>query len=144
MIYFDSAYLAKCYLAETGHHEVRALAERAGPLKSVEFAKIEVAAVFHRHLREGRIRPKDHKEFTLQFVQDCADGVVSFIPVSSALLTASQSAYQKLPAAFFLRSADCLHLCAAAEAGFKEIYSNDRHLITAAPHFGLRGIDVIP
>src|SRR5665213_3776803 len=98
MIYFDSAYLAKCYLAEMGYREVRALAERSGPLKSVELAKTEVAAVFHRHLQEGRFRPKEHKEFTLQFGQDCADGIVSFIPVSSALLVATQSAYQKLPA----------------------------------------------
>ncbi len=29
MIYFDAAYLAKCYLPEDGHHAVRALAERA-------------------------------------------------------------------------------------------------------------------
>jgi predicted nucleic acid-binding protein len=143
VIYFDSAYLAKCYLAEPGHREVRTLAERAGPLKSVEFAKIEVAAVFHRHRREGRFGPKEHKEFTLQFVQDCADGIVSFIPVSPALLEAAHSAYQALPPAFFLRSADCLHLCAARQAGFKEIYANDRHLLAAASHFGLRGIDVI-
>jgi predicted nucleic acid-binding protein len=144
MIYFDSAYLAKCYLAEPGHREVRALAERAGPIKSAEWARIEVAAVFHRHLREGRFNAKDQREFNLQFTQDSLDGVVSFIPVSPALLAITQSAYLSLPPALFLRSADCLHLCAAVEAGFKEIHSNDRHLLAAAAHFGLRGIDVIP
>jgi len=55
MIYFDSAYLAKCYLPETGHLEVRAAACRAGSLQSVALAQIEVASVFHRHFREGRI-----------------------------------------------------------------------------------------
>ena len=144
MIYFDSAYLAKCYLREPGYREVRALADSAGHLLSVAFAKIEVAAVFHRHLREGRLRPAARKQILIQFTQDCADGVIMFLPISPALLEVAQSAYRTLPSTVFLRSADCLHLAAAREAGFAEIHSNDRHLLAAAPRFGLRGVNVIP
>lgn len=144
MIYFDSTYLAKCYLPELGHGEVRALALKASSLQSVALAKTEVASVFHRHLREGRLRASEVAEHMQQFSQDCADGIIAFVPLTSELLETAYSAYKTLPANYFLRSADCLHLCAAAEAGFKEIYSNDRHLLSAAPHFGLRGVNVIP
>jgi len=144
MIYFDSTYLAKCYLPELGHGEVRSVALKAGSLQSVALAKIEVASVFHRHLREGRLRAPEVAEHMQQFSQDCTDGIVSFLPVTPELLETIYSAYQTLPATLFLRSADCLHLCAAADAGFKEIYSNDRHLLAAAPHFGLRPMNVIP
>ncbi|MBP7141980.1 MAG: type II toxin-antitoxin system VapC family toxin [Opitutaceae bacterium] len=142
MIYFDAAYLAKCYLPEDGHHAVRALAERAGRLHSVAFARLEVSAVFHRHLREGRLHPKELGEYLAQFAQDCSDGIITFSVVSTALVETAAQAYRRLPASIFLRSADCLHLCAAAEAGFKEIYSNDRHLLAAASCFKLKGIDV--
>jgi len=69
---------------------------------------------------------------------------VSFLPVTPELLKLSYSAYRNLPASLFVRSADCLHLCAPAAGGWKEIYSNDRHLLAAAPHFGLRPVNVIP
>lgn len=144
MIYFDSAYIARCYLVEPGHAEVAALATRSPGIASAEIARVEVASVFHRKLREGSITPKNHRELCLQFSDDIGAGIWTFLPIGSPLLARAQSAYQTLPAATFLRSADCLHLCAAAAAGFKEIYSNDRHLLAAAPRFGLRPVNVIP
>ena len=144
MIYFDSTDLAKCYLPETGHQEVRAVALQAGSLRSVALAQVEVASVVHRHFRDGRIRASALAEYLEQLSQDCAEGVVSFLPVTPELLQGSTSAYQTLPATVSLRSADCLHLCAARQASFKDIYSNDRHLLAAAPHLGLRPVNSIP
>jgi predicted nucleic acid-binding protein len=144
MIYFDSAYLARCYLPEPGHAEVAALAGRSPQVACAEIARIEVASVFHRKLREHAITPAIHREVSCQFADDIAAGIWLLLPVTESLLTHAQAAYQTLPATLFLRSADCLHLCAARQAGFKEIYSNDRHLLAAAPHFGLRPVNVIP
>ncbi len=43
-----------------------------------------------------------------------------------------------------LRGADALHLCCAKQHGYRTIHSNDRHLLAAAGHFGLRGRNVVP
>ena len=39
----------------------------------------------------------------------------------------------------YLRSGDAIHIVSAAEAGFNEIWTNDRHMLTAAASFGIAG-----
>ena len=42
----------------------------------------------------------------------------------------------------FLRAGDAVHLMTAVDAGFKEVWTNDRHMLAAASSFGLRGRSV--
>lgn len=45
MIYFDAAYVAKCYLNEPGADRVRQVAYAADGLASCELARLEFAAI---------------------------------------------------------------------------------------------------
>jgi predicted nucleic acid-binding protein len=144
MIYLDSAYIAKCYLREPGSDAVLDLVEASAGRAALLLALTEVQSVFHRHLREGKLTPHAYQSLSKRFEDDQAADLWHWLPVTESLVRHSVARLQSLPAATFLRSVDCLHLCAAVDAGFKEIYSNDRHLLAAAPHFGLRPINVIP
>ena len=142
MIYFDAAYLAKFYLDEPDSDAVRALAESAGEVACCLHGKIEVLTVFHRKLREKAFGPKAFAALCEQFEADSAALVWEWLPVSATLVGRVSAHVRRLPAPVFLRAADALHLACAAEHGFREIYSNDRHLLAAAPHFGLAGVRV--
>ncbi len=144
MVYFDSAYIAKCYLREPGADEVLDLAEASAGRASLVIAVVEVNAVFHRHFREGRLTREQLLATCLRFEEDQRGGFWQWLPLDDAAARRAGRKFRQFSAEIFLRSLDCLHLTAAGEAGFAEIYSNNRHLLTAAPHFGLRGINVIP
>jgi len=49
----------------------------------------------------------------------------------------------KLPQSVHLRTGDAVHLACAQQNGFEAVYSNDRHLLAAAPHFDLRGVNLL-
>ncbi len=144
MIYFDTSYLLKCYLAEPGHEVVRQLARDAGPLACVGYGFIECRAGVHRHLREKKLTPAEATVVFQVMQRDDDIGLVTWFPVSGQLVAQVKQEFETLPATVFLRSADALHLVCAKEQGFAEIYSNDRHLLAAAAHFGLAGKNVIP
>jgi predicted nucleic acid-binding protein len=96
-----------------------------------------MACVFHRHVRELKlpsglaIRARDF------FLQDLQAGVWTMLPISEPFLLRVASLVTTLPGAVYLRAGDAIHLTAAREAGFTEIWSNDRRLVEAAPAFGL-------
>ena len=94
--------------------------------------------------REGFLATADAQRVWTQFGQDEGQGLWTFFPVTADLVRQACGIVEGLSGSVFIRSADGLHLRCAKEQGFTEIYSNDRHLLAAAPHFGLVGKNVIP
>ena len=142
MIHSDSAYILKFYIPEPGSNEVRALFENHDVASSGQ-AENEVPSAIHRKWREGQIDKKLFTNATRQFLQDLSQGCWSVFPITGKLLQDVRERYCDLPKQVFLRASDALHLVCAREHGFREIYSNDRHLLAAAKHFGLKGRNVI-
>lgn len=142
MTYFDAAYIAKFYLDEPDSDRVRSLAEHTGEVACCIHGKIEVLTVFHRKLRERAFSAKAFEVLSDQFEADCESLLWEWLPLSAALVEGLSGRIRSLSARVFIRASDALHLASAAEQGFKEIYSNDRRLLEAAFHFGLRGLSV--
>ena len=78
-----------------------------------------------------------------QFITDSKDGLFHWLPLTDSIQQRLEQFFWKASGAACLRAADALHLACAAEHGFTEVYSNDRHFLAAAPLFGMRGINVI-
>ena len=142
MIYSDSAYILKFYIPETGSTEVRALFEE-NDVASCSLAEIEVPSAIHRKWREGLISKDLFTQSIRQFAEDVSAGCWSFFPITTNLMQHVRRMYSEAPKQLFLRASDALHLISAKEHGFREIYSNDKHLLAAAKHFGLQGRNVI-
>lgn len=143
MIYFDAAYIAKCYLNEPGAARVRELARDADGLVSCELARLEFASILKRHVREGHLTRREASATLKEFEQDERDGVWQWFGVTSALLERARQRILGLPSSVFVRSGDALHLTCAEEHGFKEVYTNDRHVLQAARHFDVTGVNIL-
>lgn len=143
MIYFDSTYIIKCYLAEPGTAEVLALAQSHPGRACALHGRVEFFSAVKRHLREGNLTASKAQAVLHQFVRDEAADLWSFLPLARSLIESACMRLAALPDPVLCRAADALHLTCAAVNGFDTIYSNDRHLLAAAPHFGLAGVNVI-
>jgi predicted nucleic acid-binding protein len=134
LVYFDTSYLVRLYLEDNGYEKVRRLASQKLSLASAWHGRAEVIAALHRAYREGRFTKERYDSVSKQFL---------WCPLTEEVQERLNHGYRTAPADTFLRAADALHLACAAEHGFREVYSNDRHFLAAAPHFGLKGINVI-
>jgi predicted nucleic acid-binding protein len=140
VIHFDSGYLAKLHLMESDSPRVRARAAASDGLACCATGRGEVVATFHRHFREQRLTQREFRQLAAQVEADLDAGLWTVLPVTSSLVEAQARRMALLPSGVFLRAADALHLTCAAEAGLPEVYSSDRHLVAATPHFGLRAV----
>ena len=141
--YYDTAYLLKLFRPEFGSEAVRAHAATVDVLVCSLHGRAELIAAAHRKIREGSATPAHLEALLAQVAADEAAGALRWLPITDAHLARVEVVFRHAPATVYLRAADALHLASAAEAGFAEILSNDRHLLAAAPRFGLRGVDVI-
>lgn len=141
-LYFDSAYIAKCYLNEADGPGVRELARSASGLYSSALCVAELACVFHRQVREGSIAPSLAAVLRGYFLEDIKNEVWALIPVTDLLLHRVEFLTRNLPVSCHIRAGDAIHLVSAVELGFEEIWTNDRHLLAAAACVGLKGRSV--
>lgn len=143
MTYLDTSCLLKLYAFEIGSEKLVAwLTGRAG-IACARHGRLELVAALKRHQREGRLDVRGLNQSLMRLEADENNRLVEWLPVDTALINSACDRLAALSPGIILRAADALHLTCAAEAGFKEIHSHDKHLLTAAPHFGLRGVDVI-
>jgi antitoxin (DNA-binding transcriptional repressor) of toxin-antitoxin stability system len=85
-LYFDTAYLGKCYWNEPDGRLVRELARRADGLYSSAICIAELACLAHRKVREGPITTVDAVTRRDLFLDDVNSGVITTLPVTDLLL----------------------------------------------------------
>ncbi|HMD72179.1 MAG TPA: type II toxin-antitoxin system VapC family toxin [Bryobacteraceae bacterium] len=141
-MYFDTSYIAKFYFNEPESPRVRELVRKADSIYSSLWALAEFHAVLHRRMREGALSPGDTRELASCFSQHVEDGLWNLIPVTEALLRRTSARMVSGPRDLFIRTADAVHLMTANEIGERVVWTNDRHMLAAAAHFGLTGHSV--
>ncbi len=142
--YYDTNYLLKLQIAETGTAEVRSHAATVVEIYSAHHVRAEFASAAFRKVREGVATSADYRRLLAQFNADVAATDIILLPLTDAVLDRVEAAFAFAPPGTYLRAADAIHLATAAEHGFPEIHSNDKHLLAAASLFGLRAVNVIP
>ena len=141
-MYLDAAYIVKVYLNEPDSDAVRALVKRAAALSSSALSIAEVNCVFHRRLRDGRITRDHCLELASTFARHIAAGLWNLAPVSQSLLKRTGTLVISAPPGIFIRAGDAIQLLTAQELGEPEIWTGDKHVLAAAPWFGLVGRSV--
>ena len=128
---------------EPGRDAVRRLAKRAGTVATSGIAVAEVAAAFHRKLREGAIDVPMFEALQGQFHHDVRRGLWTLIEPTPAGLQQVRALFTRLNRSVFLRSLDAVHLVSAKAEHFDRLYSNDTHLLAACPSVHLMGVNPI-
>ena len=143
MIYFDTAYILKCYVKEQGWERVREFASGHDRIVCSAYGRLELHAALHRKLREGDLSEAQLEIVFRQLSVDEATRLWEWIPLTTGIMNAIARTFASLPRSVYLRAGDAVHLLSARERGCTEVCSNDRHLLAAAPHLGIAGRDVI-
>ena len=141
-MYLDTCYIVKFYLNEPESPQVREVVRKAGTLYSSAWAIAEYHAVLHRRSRERGISPDDSRSLSRLFFEHVEDGLWNLVPVNEGLLRRTSALISAAPTGLFIRTADAVHLVTAQEIGEREVWTSDRHMLSAASYFGLTGRSV--
>jgi predicted nucleic acid-binding protein len=141
-LYFDTSYVAKFYFNEPESSRVRELVRNADTIYSSLWALAEFHAVLHRRVREGSYSHTNASDLASRFSAHIGDGLWNLIPVTEGVLRRTSALILAAPQDLFIRTADAVHLTTAQEAGEREVWTNDRHMLAAAAFFGLSGRSV--
>ena len=141
-MYFDSAYLVKGYVGDPDSDKVRKLSTPTTKVYSSALCLAEFACAVLRLQREKFLTASQAAGARLAFLSNIREGLITLIPISEAILFSVQAFVETMPTNLFLRAGDAVHLASAQREGFAEIWSNDRHMLKAAAHFGLVGRSV--
>src|SRR5439155_14235255 len=102
VIYFDAAYIAKCYLNEPGADRVREVAYGAAGLASCELARLEFASILKRHVREHHVTLGEMTRILKEFDEDEKNGVWQWFGVTSERLEKARRAVVDIPSTVFV------------------------------------------
>lgn len=142
MYYFDSAYVAKCYLNDPDSERVRKMVREPVELVSSAICIAEVSCAIHRRIREGELTRRQGQELCDVFRGHVDEGIWTLVPLSDRLLWDLSPVLIGMPPGVFVRAGDAIHLISARQHGFRDVWTNDRHMLSAASQFGLRGRSV--
>ncbi len=142
MYYLDSAYVVKCYLNDPDSERVRDLVREPVAMVSSSICIAEVSCAIHRRVREKALTQRQGQELCDLFRSHVEERIWTLAPLSDRLLWDVSQALRAIPASVFIRAGDAIHLISARQAGFNEVWTNDRHMLLAAGHFGLKGRSV--
>ena len=138
-MYIDSAYIVKYYVHEPNSPAVREMLRKAESRASSALAIAEVTCAFHRRWREGNLTGDLFREVLGSFLKHVEAGAWSMAPIDDRVLRRVSRMLRLAPASLHLRSGDAVHLATALEIGELGVWTSDRHMLEAAPHFGLIG-----
>jgi predicted nucleic acid-binding protein len=143
MTYFDTAYILKCYVKEDGWQAVQALAGSRERIACSVYGRLELHAALHRKLREEDLTERQLEVVLRQLSVDDQAGIWTWLPLTTATMTAVTTTCATLSRHVFLRTGDAVHLITAKQNGLDEVFSNDERLLAAAPEIGIVGRNVI-
>jgi len=133
-VYLDTSYIAKFYFNEPESPRVRELVRT--PIRSIlGVALAEFHGVIHRRLREGSCLHR-RRALSSRFYEHVQEACGSSY-ISEALLRRTSALVLSAPPGLFIRTADAVHLTTAQEAGERDLWTSDRHMLASAAHFGL-------